>query len=157
MFFFYKWGLDGSGGHSIYKQNFANHLEYGDANIILCTVVPLEVSVQSRIRKDIFWKNPSPSSTRHCRVISFKLKKETKGNMKEESREIENQAKNLRRIKVFLGNKELAFNYTLVCTMMDGKTCNMLTDTASSQACNVCKTTPKEFNDIQKKNSKYIV
>lgn len=34
----YKWGLDGSGGHSIYKQCFANNLLYGDSNIILCSI-----------------------------------------------------------------------------------------------------------------------
>lgn len=147
---FYKWGLDGSGGHSIYKQNFANHPEYGDANIILCTIAPLEVSIQSRDRKQIFWKNPSPSSTRYCRVISFKLKRETKENMKEEYLEIENQANNLRHTNILIGNKELAFKHILVCTMMDGKTCNVLTNTASSQACNVCKATPKDFNNIEK-------
>lgn len=147
---FYKWGLDGSGGHSIYKQNFANHSEYGDANIILCTIVPLEISIQSRSGKQIFWKNRSPSSTRYCRVVSFKLKKETKETMKEEYLEIENQANNLRPTNIFIGNKELAFKHILVCTMMDGKTCNVLTDTASSQACNVCKATPKDINNIEK-------
>lgn len=38
---YYKWGIDGSGGHSIYKQHFANNSEYADSNIILCTIVPL--------------------------------------------------------------------------------------------------------------------
>ncbi|KAG8179922.1 hypothetical protein JTE90_025247 [Oedothorax gibbosus] len=29
----YKWGLDGSGGHSIYKQSFMNNPQYGDSHI----------------------------------------------------------------------------------------------------------------------------
>lgn len=51
---FYKWGLDGSGGHSIYKQNFSNNSDYADSNIILSTIVPLEISVQDGIGKKIF-------------------------------------------------------------------------------------------------------
>ncbi|KAK9712915.1 hypothetical protein QE152_g24648 [Popillia japonica] len=74
---FYKWGLDGSGGHSIYKQNFQNTPKYSDSNIILSTIVPLEISITHEGKKFIFWKNYSPSSTKYCRPICFKLIKET--------------------------------------------------------------------------------
>ncbi|KAG5876381.1 hypothetical protein JTB14_022651 [Gonioctena quinquepunctata] len=40
-----------------------------------------------------------------------------------------------------------------LCTVLDGKTVNILTDTSSSQACNVCKATPKESNDLEKLNN----
>lgn len=33
---------------------------------------------------------------------------------------------------------------------MDGKTYNVLTETSSSQACNICKITPKDINDLEK-------
>ncbi|KAF2887918.1 hypothetical protein ILUMI_18255 [Ignelater luminosus] len=45
----YKWSLDGSGGHSIYKQNFSNNAKYGDSNI-LCTIVPLKMSIMQKKR-----------------------------------------------------------------------------------------------------------
>lgn len=52
-----------------YKQNFSNNSLYGDANIILRTIVPFEMSIQYENTKKIFWKILSPSSTRYCRVI----------------------------------------------------------------------------------------
>ena len=33
--------------------------------------------------------------------------------------------------------------------MLDGKTVNILTDTKSTQSCNVCKATPNQMNDIE--------
>lgn len=72
---YYKWGIDGSGGHSIYKQNFANNSEYVDSNIILCTIVPLQMCESNKNDMKIFWKNRAPSSTRYCRPIGFRIKK----------------------------------------------------------------------------------
>lgn len=37
----YKWGMDGSGGHSMYKQNFSNST-LSDEYIFLVACVPLE-------------------------------------------------------------------------------------------------------------------
>ena len=34
--------------------------------------------------------------------------------------------------------------------MIDGKTCNAITDTKSAQTCNVCGATPKEMNNLKK-------
>ncbi|KAK4881633.1 hypothetical protein RN001_004952 [Aquatica leii] len=95
---YYKWSLDGSGGHNIYKQNFANNLEYANSNIILCTIVPLEMCESNDTNTKINWKNTTPSST---------------------------------------STKEIKFKHIPICTMLDGKTINVLTDTLSSQACNV--------------------
>lgn len=38
--------------------------------------------------------------------------------------------------------------------MLDGKTINILTDTLSSQACNICKATPKILNDLEKQKNR---
>ncbi|KAI4465067.1 aspartyl/lysyl-trna synthetase [Holotrichia oblita] len=78
----YKWGLDGSGGHSIYKQCFANNSLYGDTNIILCTIVPLQMSEVTTSGTQIFWQNPSPSSSRYNRIIRLQIEKETKESVK---------------------------------------------------------------------------
>jgi hypothetical protein len=55
---FYKWGLDGSGGHSIYKQHFTDNPKYSDSNIILSTIVPLEISIIHEGRNLFFGKIP---------------------------------------------------------------------------------------------------
>lgn len=147
---YYKWGLDGSGGHSIYKQNFANNSAYADSNIILCTIVPLQMCESNSNNDKIFWKNMSPSSTKHCRPISFKIKKENVQNVKEEYNEIQNQILQLEPTSIVLDGKEIKFKHIPICTMLDGKTVNILSDTASSQMCNVCKATPKILNDLEK-------
>lgn len=148
---FYKWGLDGSGGHSLYKQNFSNNSVYADSNIILCTIVPLEMSVEIRNTKKNFWKNISPSSTRYCRPIGFKLSRETSEVMKTEFQAIESQIRELKPTEIHINSdKILFFNHIPICTMIDGKTCNVLTDTASTQACNVCGVTPKDINNLSK-------
>ena len=144
----YKWGLDGSGGHSIYKQAFANNAYYADSNIILCSIVPLELSFQNVNGKIVLWKNSSPSSTTHCRPINFQLKKETDDEMKIQYESINTQISQLRPTNIDISNKWLNVNHLPVCTMIDGKTCNVLTATSSSQACNVCGATPKSMNDI---------
>jgi hypothetical protein len=40
---YYKWRIDGGGGHSIYKKFFANNSEYADSNIILYTIISLQM------------------------------------------------------------------------------------------------------------------
>ena len=151
---YYKWGLDGSGGHSIYKQNFANNSEYADSNIILCTIVPLEMCESNGNNKKIYWKNTTPSSTRYCRPIRFKIKKENVQNMKEEYNEIQTQILQLKATIIVLGTREIKFKHIPICTMLDGKTVNILTDTSSSQACNVCKATPRDLNDLEKQKNR---
>ncbi|CAH0562925.1 unnamed protein product [Brassicogethes aeneus] len=149
---YYKWGLEGSGGHSIYKQNVASNLEYADSNIILCTIVPLQMSQFNGNNQKIYWKNSTPSSTRYCRPIGFKIQKENAQNVKEMYNGI--HILEMEPTLIVLGNREIKFKHIPICTMLDGKTVNILTDTASSQACNICKATPKDFNNLEKQQNK---
>lgn len=147
---YYKWGLDGSGGHSLYKQHFTDNPKHSDSNIILSTIVPLEMSIFHEEKKMIFWKNPSPSSTKWNRPIGFKLIKETNKSIKEEYESTEHQLRVVTPTTLSLEEKSITFNHIPICTMMDGKTCNVLTETASTQACNICKVTPKDINNLAK-------
>lgn len=146
----YKWGLDGSGGHSIFKQNFSNGTTYGDSHIILSTIVPLEMFSELNNVKQIYWKNLKPSSTKYCRPIGFRVQKETPENMKNEYELVESEISKLELTKISIGKRVLFFKHTVLCTMLDGKTCNVLTETSSTQTCNICKVSPKEINDLTK-------
>lgn len=149
--FFYKWGLDGSGCHSIYKQHFSNNPQYSDSNIILSTIVPLEISTIHEGQKLIFWKNTTPSSTRWCRPIGFKLVKETNETTQQEHDFVQQQLEVVIPTKISLDSeKSIQFKHIPICSMMDGKTCNVLTGTTSTQTCNVCKVTPKDINNLIK-------
>jgi len=67
----YKWGCDGSIGHSTYLQRFSD-TEVGDHIFSIC-LVPLPILGRNNI---ILWQNERPSSTRFCRPIKIKLQKE---------------------------------------------------------------------------------
>lgn len=78
----YKWGLDGSSGHSVYKQKFDDP-EQTDEYMFVISLVPIRVLTEDG---RIIWQNPRPSSPRLCRVIKFIYKKESEELIKEECR-----------------------------------------------------------------------
>jgi len=98
----------------------------------------------------IFLKNTALSSTKYYRPITFKIKKENAQNVKEVYNEVLTQILRLEHTVMVLGTTEIKFKHISFYTILDGKTINILTDTLSSQACNVCKATPKDFNDLEK-------
>ena len=59
-----KWGLDGSSGHSSYKQGGVQD-QRKDSSMIVTSVVPLRLILNKRI----VWQNPAPYSTRFCRPL----------------------------------------------------------------------------------------
>ncbi|XP_050512019.1 uncharacterized protein LOC126888052 [Diabrotica virgifera virgifera] len=56
-----------------------------------------------------------------------------------------------------LDSEEIAVSHVCVMTMIDGKVCNAITETASSQTCYICKATPKQMNDIEKLLKREVV
>uniref|UniRef100_A0A6P7GJF5 Uncharacterized protein LOC114337613 n=1 Tax=Diabrotica virgifera virgifera TaxID=50390 RepID=A0A6P7GJF5_DIAVI len=48
----------------------------------------------------------------------------------------------------------ISIKHIFTCTMVDGKTVNVLTETKSTQACNVCKATPVNMNNIEDLNKR---
>lgn len=59
---YYKWGFDGSSGHTIYKQIQDTNTN-SDASVIITTMVPLRIL--NAIDCSVVWENTSPSSTRY--------------------------------------------------------------------------------------------
>ncbi|XP_028146043.1 uncharacterized protein LOC126891809 [Diabrotica virgifera virgifera] len=152
-----KWGCDGSTGHSQYKQLFSDN-SFGDGDLFLTSIVPLQLyAEQPGQDKIIVWQNPRPSSTRFCRPIRFQFKKETKELTVQETSYIENQISELQPTIGMLDSEEIAVSHVCVMTMIDGKVCNAITETASSQTCYICKATPKQMNDIEKLLKREVV
>lgn len=98
----FKWGCDGSSGHSEYHQKFLETKvesetvsinEKCDGNLFLFSLVPLEL-VESKNNSDfknVSWKNQKSSSTRYCRPIKFLFEKETAYNTKSEVSKIKKE------------------------------------------------------------------
>lgn len=47
-----------------------------------------------------------------------------------------------------MDGKQITVSYKLALTMIDGKVCNALTNTAFTQRCYLCNATSKDFNNI---------
>lgn len=119
-----KWGLDGSSGQSNYRQMINKK---DDSSVFITSMVPLQVKEN---KSNIIWQNPTPSSTRFCRSIKFMFAKENKRLAFTETNEIQNKIANL---KDYIHENKVKINFELVLTIVDGKVCQMLTDTKSTQ------------------------
>ena len=91
-----------------------------------------------------------PTSTRFCRAIKFIFSKETPELTVGETRKINEQINNLRNFSY--EGKIICFR--LILTMVDGKVCQTLTNTKSTQSCYICHAKPKEMNDLKNVNNK---
>lgn len=139
---FTKWGFDGSSGHSSYKQAFHGS-DASDASVFITSIVPLRL-VYGEI---IIWQNPRPGSTRYCRPLKIEFAKETLVSIRIK-KNVDDQIKNLVNSTVISNDRSLEVMHNLVLTIVDGKVCNALTDTTSTQKCYLCGATSKEFNSI---------
>lgn len=143
----YKWGCDGSSGHSLYKQTFADP-ESTDEYMFIMVLVPIRLVV---VKSDkIIWQNPRPSSPRFCRIIKFIFKKESTQLIKQECDDIKKQIKNLTPTQIRVQDKTITVNHSLILSMIDGKVCNVLAENTSTQKCFICKATGKDLNSVNK-------
>lgn len=134
-----KWGCDGSTG-AVYKQKFQN-FEDTDEYTFLTSFVPLRLITPNH---QIIWQNPKPSSTSYCRPIRLQFKHENTENTVQETTYIENQIKDLLPTKI----NNLNINHEMIMSMIDGKVCNAVTDTKSTQRCYLCGLTSTSFNNL---------
>lgn len=99
--------------------------------------------------RQLFGKNPRPSSPRFCRPIRFQFIHENTDVSIQEKNYIENQIKLLTPSKISLGTGECNnIQHTMIFSMIDGKICNAVTQTYSTQRCYLYGLTSKNFNNI---------
>lgn len=151
LFLYTKWGFDGSSGHSSYKQAF-HGTEATDSSVLITSLVPLRLECGEKI----IWQNPRPSSTRFCRPLKMEFIKETAITSKLEHDRVSEEIKHLNNSTVELGEKVVVVRHSLILSMIDGKVCNALTETTSTQKCYLCGSTSKDFNQIDKMIKKEI-
>ncbi|KAF2889151.1 hypothetical protein ILUMI_17022 [Ignelater luminosus] len=107
----------------------------------------LDCQVNIRSHKKILWQNPTPSSTRVYRPIRIRFLQETVDITKEETKYVEDQAKDLRKTEIPTSNGVIYVRHTLLPTMVDAKVCNSATNTVFMMKCYICKKTSQYFND----------
>lgn len=141
-----KYGFDGSSGQSQYKQKF-NDKDVSDASILLSSLVPLRL-ISGNDKNLLIWRNPKPSSPRFCSPIKLEYIREDKSSTLKEQKYIEDQIAELNPYETELKGKKITVSFELICTMIDGKVRNNLTNTTSNMRCYLCKAISTQFNKL---------
>lgn len=143
-----KWGFDGASGHSKYKQRFQNR-DSDDGSVCITTTVPIVLDCGSESGFS-YWKNDRPSSTTLCRPIRLEFVRESDEYTLKVKQEMDHQIQNLRPTTITVNEFScVEIHHELVCSMIEGKVCNAVTETKSSQTCCVCNATPKQMNNLE--------
>lgn len=145
----YKWGCDGSSGHSLYKQTFSDSQNVSSTDEFIFSVCLVPLQMKSLKDNAIVWQNPKPSSTRFCRPIKVIFQKETKNLIKTVADEIEREIKDIQPTHFDFNDTHFIINHSFKLTMINGKVFSILTD-SSFQSCAICGASPKIMNDIKK-------
>lgn len=175
LYLHFKWGCDGSSGHSEYHQKYSatpvddqekidsdcemdienmhinemNKNNKCDWNLFLFSLVPSKLnSIKTNNIISCIWENQKPPSTRYCRLIKFIFEKETVSTTK---REVDKIKKEINKLKPFEISNSLKANFYFYLFMVNGKVINTLSS-SSSQTCNICKCTPINMNNMYRKN-----
>lgn len=141
-----KWGCDGSSGHSEYKQKFADD-SLSDGSLFLTCMVPLRLQSTSDA-SNIYWENPTPSSTRMCRPLRFELVQETAIVIRREVARVRAEIAGLERHAVIVREKSFVIDFSMILSMIDGKIVQILNDTPSMATCSLCGAKPSEMNNV---------
>lgn len=140
-----SYGFDGSTGQSQYKQTFQDS-DQDDSSLFATTLIPLQ------LRSDIglpIWNNQTPQSYRFCRPLRLRFAKESADLVRNEHQQIKNDIDGLRPFSFVTDDgKEVSISFVLCLTVIDGKCLSIVTNTASSLTCPICKKTPKFMNQL---------
>jgi hypothetical protein len=131
-----KWGFDGSSGHSSYKQKFIS-ADADDSSVFITSIVPLRLTTEDpQKHSPVIWQNPRPSSPRFCRPLRICFAKESTNVSVSEKNRIDEEIKGLHKTIIQMDDGSIInVSYKLCFTVVDGKVCNTLTDTNSTQRC----------------------
>lgn len=132
---------------SQFEQKFEDKSN-SDANVFQSSFVPLRLVCGTS--KKVVWRNPRPSSPRYCRPIRFRFLKETAEVIREEVDHIQQKINSLQKTVIERGTTTFVIKPVLILTMVDGKVCNAITETASTMRCYICGLTSKDLNNLKK-------
>ena len=140
-----KWGCDGCSSQGIYKQSFSSETDQGfdDSSIFMTTIVPIKLF--DTMKQTVIWENLRPSSTHFCRPIRFSICKETPEVIQKEIERIESEISSL--MPTQANSSKVV--HQLHMSMIDGKICNVITQTSSAMKCYICGATPKQMNNLK--------
>ena len=91
---------------------------------------------------------PKAFKSPFCRPFHLQYQKETKESTKAEELDVREQIESLQdfELEIPFSNQKAKIEIKIEMTMLDGKALNAITDTNSTQSCNVCPAKPSEMN-----------
>ena len=128
-----------------------------EESLFQTAVVPLRLNIGD----ELIWVNPKPNSSHFCRPLRLQYKKETKEISKSEYESLVHEIEGLEPLKIKISKEEeesveVCIKFKVDCTMFDGKVVNALTETLSTQSCNICGAKPSEMNSLSKLDKKSV-
>jgi len=148
-----KWGMDGSSGHSNYKQLFQEAKPSRDSSLLMESLVPLGVvakSISTGEPLDL-WVNSRTSSTRFCIPMGLFFDKESEELVLERYGRRTEEVEALKSTEITLsGGEVIQVMHQMLPTMFDGKVRNIVCGNKNSQMCHVCKIPMHLMNDWAK-------
>lgn len=107
-----KWGFDGSGSHSQYKQLFSDP-SASDSSVVITTMVPIRMI--SDTDGATVWDNITPSSPNFCRPIRMAFQKESKDNICAENLRVDQEIASLSSSTINLPSNQVCMNSEQFC------------------------------------------
>lgn len=158
-----KWGMDGASGQQTTRQKWSDangtimeidpeneenedDEQKSDASVFILCFSPLQLIAGT----EVIWQNEAPNSPHYCRVFEFHFRKENDLLVKEKYNQINNILKKVQVYELYIEKMQFDLKFDLKCTMIDGKTCNVLCGQKASSCCNICGVGPKFVNDLDK-------
>ena len=120
----------------------------GEENLFQTAIVPIRLDVGG----SCVWRNEKPNSFQFCRPLHLQYQKESNDLCKREYADLVEQREKLMDYTFVMNeekNEHLNIKFKIDLTMFDGKVLNVLTDTASTQSCNICGAKPSEMNKLE--------
>lgn len=148
-----KWGMDGASGQQTTRQKWSTKSDsfqkdhqssdtvddddevekelFFDGAVFMICFVPIQLVADN----NIVWKNEKPSSVNYCRPIEFEFIKESNSNTINKYQFYSDIFNKLDSSYITVKNISFNVRFNMQCTMIDGKTCNVLTNQKSSNCC----------------------
>lgn len=149
----FKWGCDGSSGHSRYKQKWTEEHDTHDNDdscMFAVSMVPIRLFATNNDGDSIvLWQNQRASSTWFCRPIKVMFAKEDAELTRKEVEQINAQISLLVPTTVVIEEHNINIQSKLILTMVDGKICNALSETSAASVCYICGAKPTQMNKLE--------
>lgn len=147
-----KWGCDEASDQQQYKQKFPDDC-ISDESIFMVSMVPICLKSES----SVLWNNPHPASPRYCRPIEFEYAKESSDKTRAKVRSLQDEIDHLEPTSITINGVNCLVYHKMLLTMVDGKVCQTLSNTASASTCYICGANPSQMNNLDQVRQKHEI